>query len=538
MSPRASLSDLRVLSSPPIARRAAVMAFAALVGRALAPVLAWTLVQRTLTEKVAVTLLFGGVFTGRTLLQRTFTARTEAELYERTTAAVLGGDVVRPTVLPDQDVRIEAAQSVFQTSQVLSQTLPGALGDLIACAMLGVGIALVEPGWLVASAMALTVVASGALLVSRRAVGIATARTWALQERVYEAFCDALEGRLEIVASGHRGPFMADFGARARAWGGAGVQVALATVLSGRLSLAAVAGVVAVALVATGQLRASFAVSLTDVALFASVTPAFVGVAQGVHGLARDGRWVHLLAQVMRGAAPERQAGTHTVPTLPAVIAFEQVTFRYDDPERPGDALSDVTLSWSGREVLALSGANGSGKSTCLRMLLGLASPLTGTVRVADVPLDTLDPEAWRAGIAFLPQRPYLPPRSDVRRAVRWPLSTASDERILQALERVGLIEVLRRTRRDPLDVRVDSLSVGERQRVALARLLCRDASLFLLDEPDANLDRAGIALVASLLRELAGRGMVAFAAHTPELLEVADRTVVLERGRVVDAKS
>jgi ATP-binding cassette subfamily C protein CydD len=92
----------------------------------------------------------------------------------------------------------------------------------------------------------------------------------------------------------------------------------------------------------------------------------------------------------------------------------------------------------------------------------------------------------------------------------------------------------LQRGGRDPLKVRVDTLSVGERQRIALARLLSRDASLFVLDEPDANLDRAGIALVADVLRELARDHGVIFAAHTPELLGVADHVVTLEGGRVV----
>jgi ATP-binding cassette subfamily C protein CydD len=99
----------------------------------------------------------------------------------------------------------------------------------------------------------------------------------------------------------------------------------------------------------------------------------------------------------------------------------------------------------------------------------------------------------------------------------------------------VGLLDVLRKKGPDPLAVGVDGLSVGERQRVALARMLCRDAPIVLLDEPDANLDRAGIALVVDLVRELAARGKsVAFAAHTPELLQAADRVVVLEEGRVL----
>jgi ABC-type transport system involved in cytochrome bd biosynthesis fused ATPase/permease subunit len=150
------------------------------------------------------------------------------------------------------------------------------------------------------------------------------------------------------------------------------------------------------------------------------------------------------------------------------------------------------------------------------------------------VALAQVDADAWRRQVAFMPQRPYLPPRSDVAQAVRWLAPGADDQRVLRALDRVGILPSLQRGGRDPLKVRVDTLSVGERQRIALARLLSRDASLFVLDEPDANLDRAGIALVADVLRELARDHGVIFAAHTPELLGVADHVVTLEGGRVV----
>jgi ABC-type transport system involved in cytochrome bd biosynthesis fused ATPase/permease subunit len=156
------------------------------------------------------------------------------------------------------------------------------------------------------------------------------------------------------------------------------------------------------------------------------------------------------------------------------------------------------------------------------------------------VPLSDVDPDAWRAGVAFLPQRPYFPPRADVRAAVLWPAGDADDARVAAALDRVGLMPALRRDREDgadPLAVKVDALSVGQRQRVALARILCRDAALFLLDEPDANLDRDGIALVAGLVRDLAARGMVAVAAHTPELLETAGQIVALEGGALVTTR-
>src|SRR5450432_1517979 len=168
MRPRAALADLRTLARPPIARRATLIATLAVLERTLAPVLAWTLVQRTLRDKIAVTLLFGGVFTARTLTQRVLLARTEADLLERTAASVLACDVLRADILADQDVRLEASQAVYQTAVVFSQTLPNALGDALACVLLSVLVACLEPPRLVVVAAALTLVAAAALLLSRR----------------------------------------------------------------------------------------------------------------------------------------------------------------------------------------------------------------------------------------------------------------------------------------------------------------------------------------------------------------------------------
>ncbi len=533
MRPRAAFADLRSLTSGATTRRGVVIAAIALVERMLTPVIALTLVQRRLRDKVVVTLVFGAVFTARGCLHRALAARNEGELLERTAHSVLQGDVLQAAVLPGQDVSIQATQGVHFASLVLTQTFPTFCADLAACALLAVVAAWLEPPRLVALAAALTVTAAAALLVSRRAVTRSVDAAWHVQERVYDAFSQVLEGRLEIVASGRRRAFMDHLREATGAWSAAGARVAAASILSGRLTLVAVAGIVAGALLASSRLPGSFEATGADLALFASLTPAFVGVAQGVHALARDARWVELVASVLRHGATPVPDGTRTPPALPAPTAFDAVSFRYGDPGRAGDALRGVDFGWTGREILAFSGANGSGKSTCLRMLLRLASPSSGAIRVGEDPLGDVEADAWRARVAFLPQRPYLPPRADVRSAVAWPLAVASDERILAALDRVGLLPVLRRAGSEPLAVRVDSLSVGERQRVALARMLCRDASLFLLDEPDANLDRAGIVLVAELLRELAGRGMVAFAAHTPELLAVAERVVVLDQGRV-----
>jgi ABC-type transport system involved in cytochrome bd biosynthesis fused ATPase/permease subunit len=183
--------------------------------------------------------------------------------------------------------------------------------------------------------------------------------------------------------------------------------------------------------------------------------------------------------------------------------------------------------------VVVLAGPNGSGKSSVLKALLGLGSLVEGMVSCDDVSLAELDGVRWRQSVSFLPQRPYLPPRATIREAVRFVDHDVSDTAIRAALGRVGLVASLAARGSDPLEIRVGSLSAGERQRVALARALCRQSPVLLLDEPDSNLDRAGIDLVAGLATELAKTRLVIIAAHAPEILAVGDLVVNLELGTV-----
>jgi len=529
---RTIFDEGRLLATPAILQRAAVVSASALVQRLLAPAMAWVLFGSSLPMQLGVALALSVVFTAHTLTQRMIAARTEADLLDRTAAAVLDGDVLRAGVASEDDARVEIVTAIFHAAQAVSQTLPNLVADLVSCVLLGAWVVRTEPARFVLLAGTLTVVAAGALFVSRRSVERAVARAWDVQEQAYETFADILDGRLEVVASGFRGTFLEKLRRRTTDWGAAGAAVAASSALSGRLPLLAIAILVAVALVLSPSIRQSASASLAEVALFASVTPAFAGVAQGLHGLTRVERWVGVVAHVIRSAVGPT-GGTSASETPRGEVRFDDVSFGY--PGVAGAAaLREVSFTWEGRGALALAGPNGSGKSTCLRLLLALAAPVSGAVRVGGVALAQVDADAWRRQVAFMPQRPYLPPRSDVAQAVRWLAPAADDERLLRALDRVGILPSLQRGGRDPLKVRVDTLSVGERQRIALARLLSRDASLFVLDEPDANLDRAGIALVADVLRELAREHGVIFAAHTPELLGVADHVVTLEGGRVV----
>jgi ATP-binding cassette subfamily C protein CydCD len=243
----------------------------------------------------------------------------------------------------------------------------------------------------------------------------------------------------------------------------------------------------------------------------------------------------------VRGApeqAPEARAGVeavgamlayHQLPDLASVeIAVQGLTVCYPSRERP--ALKDVSLSVRPGELLALTGPSGCGKSTLLDVLLGFIAPQRGNVRIGEADLADLDLDAWRAQLAWVPQRPHLF-ASTVAENVRLGRPDASEQELNAAISAARLEEVVERLPSGldtVLGERGAGLSAGERQRVALARAFLRDAPLLLLDEPTANLDGETERRVLHAIERLACGRTAILVAHRPALLQIADRVVVL----------
>ena len=211
-------------------------------------------------------------------------------------------------------------------------------------------------------------------------------------------------------------------------------------------------------------------------------------------------------------------------------------------------AVRDLDLDVPSGQTLALVGPSGAGKTTLLRVLAGLTTTDRGTVTLQGRPLADLHPRRERpAVVGMMQQRLDLIPQLSVKHNVqagllgRWSLPRSLAALILpleqpaahRALERVGLD-----TR---LHERVGSLSGGEQQRVALARLLVQDPAVLLTDEPVASLDPALSDDVLGLLVDLARRqGRTVLASlHEPALaLRHFERIVALREGRIVFDRS
>jgi thiol reductant ABC exporter CydD subunit len=237
----------------------------------------------------------------------------------------------------------------------------------------------------------------------------------------------------------------------------------------------------------------------------------------------------------LTGGQPVADSGARELPPQRgATIRLEGVSYAY--PARDATVLAGVDLELRPGETVGLVGASGSGKSTIVSLLLGLAEPTQGRVTVDGAQLTGADQVAWRRSVAWVPQQPTLF-HGSVADNIRLGEPTADDASVVEAARLAGADAFVRALPDGYGTVVGDGgrpLSAGERQRVALARALLRDASLIVLDEPTANLDPESAAAVALAIEGLDDGRTVLVIAHRPELVARADRTIRLAEGRVV----
>ncbi|MCA1560035.1 MAG: ABC transporter ATP-binding protein/permease [Acidobacteria bacterium] len=221
-------------------------------------------------------------------------------------------------------------------------------------------------------------------------------------------------------------------------------------------------------------------------------------------------------------------------------IDFDDVTFSYPGGTEP--AIVGLRLHIRSGELIALVGENGAGKSTLVKLLLRFYDVDRGSIRVGGVDLKHVDPEALRSriGVLFQDYANYeLTIRENV--VIGRPNGPKDDERVLEALRR-SRSEWLVKKMPKGLDSRVGrmfegghDLSGGEWQRLALARIMYRDADIWILDEPTSSLDpEAEAGIFAELKENLRGRiGIVI--SHRFSTVRIADRIAVIADGRVTE---
>lgn len=221
-----------------------------------------------------------------------------------------------------------------------------------------------------------------------------------------------------------------------------------------------------------------------------------------------------------------------------ALLTFTDVTKTYTEGDLPVTAVRDVNFAIPAGQFVAVMGASGSGKSTILNILGLLDSPTTGTYKLEEIDVSSLDDDAMsaircrRIGIVF--QSFNLFAQFSVLENVCTPMRyahaapAAMNERARELLDRLGLGHRLRH--------RPPQLSGGERQRVAIARALANDPPLILADEPTGNLDEKTGDEVMHILTDLVDSGRtVMMVTHNPAYERIVDRVIRLHDGAIAE---
>jgi ATP-binding cassette, subfamily C, bacterial LapB len=215
-------------------------------------------------------------------------------------------------------------------------------------------------------------------------------------------------------------------------------------------------------------------------------------------------------------------------------IEFKNVSFAYPGAEI--ESLSDVSFKIKPGEHVAILGRVGSGKSTLEKLAMGLFQPTGGSIMIDGIDLRQLDPAELRSRVGYVPQDVTLFYGS-LRDNLTLSNPQVSDAALVQAVEIAGLADFVNRHPQGfdmMIGERGDSLSGGQRKSVALARGVINQPLILMMDEPTGSMDHSTETVVKKQLVEFVKGRTWLVVTHRNSLLEMVDRIIVIDNGKLV----
>ncbi len=243
---------------------------------------------------------------------------------------------------------------------------------------------------------------------------------------------------------------------------------------------------------------------------------------------------LHRVFELMDLPAGEENTGGAPCPSPLRKVRLENVSFSYPGGE---PVLADVDLTLEVGRLVALVGPAGAGKSTIAQLIPAFLRPDEGRVLYDDIDRTELDPRTVRSQIAYVFQESALVDGT-VSENLRRARPDATEDEMRRALKRAAADDVVE-NRPGGLEARVGvgggKLSIGQRQRLALARGLLRETPVVILDEPTSALDASTEARIEKAMYELRGGHAVLLIAHRLSLVRRADEILFVEGGRIIE---
>jgi ATP-binding cassette subfamily B protein len=218
-----------------------------------------------------------------------------------------------------------------------------------------------------------------------------------------------------------------------------------------------------------------------------------------------------------------------------AAIGFQQVSFGYD---AKSPVLTGIDLEISPNQIVALVGGTGAGKSTLLSLVPRFYDPSAGVVTLDGRDLREITKKSLRAQIAIVLQDTLLF-STTIRENIAYGRPGATDDEIREAARRAQADDFISRLPNgydSPVGERGGHLSVGQRQRIGIARAFLKNAPILLLDEPTSALDPTTEAAIMDTIKELMHGRTTLIVTHRLATIHNVDQIVVLEHGRIVES--
>ena len=230
---------------------------------------------------------------------------------------------------------------------------------------------------------------------------------------------------------------------------------------------------------------------------------------------------------------PEGKIYVHR-PGLEGSIQFRDLDFSY--PESPKKALSGINLKIKAGEHVGVIGKVGSGKTTLIKLIMGLYQGDSGSISIDDIDINQLDPAELRKNIGYLSQDIELM-RGSIRENIAYKDLHVNDDKLLKAAEICGVDSFVNQL---PLgfDTQVGEagglLSGGQRQAIALGRAVLMDEPVLILDEPTNSFDNTTESIVKKNLYQYSRDRTLLLVTHKAPMLDLVERLIVMDQGRII----